>query len=171
MTGPERLPRARSCGAGHGDGAAVLLPLSSQVEPAHDAIARCLAEWPHPGNRIYIGCHRTDHAAIAAAMDASKTGAADRRVRIVFHVLAMEDAGCRGLDCLGLASLFDALSIDEARRGATFDTLAIPAPGMDGRAPGWRCLDRARADDVMIVFARAGLQVPAWQNERAFPRC
>lgn len=171
MTGPERLPRARTCGAGHGGGAAVLLPLSSQVEPAHDAIARCLAEWPHPDNRIYIGCHRTDHAAIAAAMDASKTGAADRRVRIVFHNLAMEDAGCRGLDCLGLASLLDALSIDEARRGATFDTLAIPAPRMDGRAPGWRCLDRARADDVTIVFARAGLQVPAWQNERAFPHC
>lgn len=171
MTGPERLPRARTCGAGHGDGAAVLLPLSSQVEPAHDAIARCLAEWPHPSNRIYIGCYRTDYAAIAAAMDASKTEAADRRVRIVFLDLAMEDAGCRGLNCLGLASLLDALSIDEARRGATFHTLAIPAPGMDGRTRGWRCIDRARADDVMIVFARAGLQAPAWQHEHAFPRC
>ncbi|MGH6787761.1 MAG: glycosyl transferase family protein [Novosphingobium sp.] len=97
--------------------AAVLIPAWREAGVIGATVAHALSAWPQREYALYVGCYRNDADTLAAAM-AAVSG--DARVRLVVH-------DCPGpttkADCLN--RLYDAMALDEERRGWSFRSVVL----------------------------------------------
>ena len=91
---------------------AVFVAAWREEEVIGTTVAQMLAAWPTERLVLYVGCYCNDPATVAAA---SAAAGQDARIRLVINPRAGPTTKA---DCLN--RLFDALRIDEARRGERY---------------------------------------------------